>query len=192
MKEISLEKILQKMHQNDFVEKEVINVNGFLENMVDISTDDKGIISKAFLKTEESTMKSGDHYIVPLPFKKENLIMPNNRKQAMQRLFGGVSSASCPNYALNGTATDNTNQYGQEAAEVTRSKFYVDDLLKSVDDTKTAMILVKKVVDMCKSGGFHLTKFISNNTELLMSIPENQRRNSVKNADLIEKALDIQ
>ena len=36
------------MHQNDFVEKEVINVNGLLENMVEISKDDK-----AFLKTVE-------------------------------------------------------------------------------------------------------------------------------------------
>ena len=59
------------------------------------------------------------------------------------------------------------------------------------------MILVKNVVDMSKSGGFHLTKFISNNRELLISIPEDQRRNGVKNADLIgdlpaEKALGIQ
>ena len=29
------------MHQNDFVEKEVINVNGLLENMVEISQDDR-------------------------------------------------------------------------------------------------------------------------------------------------------
>ena len=59
------------------------------------------------------------------------------------------------------------------------------------------MILVKNVVNMSKSGGFHLTKFISNNRELLISIPEDQRRNGVKNADLIgdlpaEKALGIQ
>ena len=46
--------------------------------MVEISKDDK-----AFLKTiEESTTKSGDHYVVPLPFKKENLIMLN-------KLLGG-------------------------------------------------------------------------------------------------------
>ena len=72
------------MHENDFVGKEVINVNGLLENMVEISKDDK-----AFLKTQvkESTTKSGYHYVVPLSFKKENLIMANNRKQAMQRLI---------------------------------------------------------------------------------------------------------
>ena len=61
----------------------------------------------------------------------------------------------------------------------------MDDLLKSVYNSKTAMILVKDIVDMCKRGGFHPTKFISNNRELLMSIPEDQRRNGVGNADLI-------
>ena len=58
------------------------------------------------------------------------------------------------------------------------------------------MVLVN-VVDMCMSGGFHLKKFISNNRKLLISIPEDQRRNGVKNSDLIgdlpaEKALEIQ
>ena len=58
------------------------------------------------------------------------------------------------------------------------------------------MVLVN-VVDMCMSGGFHLKKFISNNRKLLISIPKDQRRNGVKNSDLIgdlpaEKALEIQ
>ena len=61
----------------------------------------------------------------------------------------------------------------------------MDDLLKSVDDPKTAMFLMKNVVDICKSGGFHLKKFISINKELLMPIPKEQRKNGVKNADLI-------
>ena len=63
-------------------------------------------------------------------------------------LFGDVSSASCSNYTLKRIATNTADQYGQEAAEVLRSNFYVDDLLKSVDDLKTAMILMKNVVDM--------------------------------------------
>ena len=95
-------------------------------------------------------------------------------------VFGGVSSASCSKCTLKRTATDNADQYGQEAAEVVSSNFYVDDLVKSVDNPKTAIILVKNVVDMCKSGGFHLTKFISNNRELLINIPKDQRRNGVK------------
>ena len=35
------------------------------------------------MTVEESTTKSGDHYVVPLPFKKENLTMPNKWKQVM-------------------------------------------------------------------------------------------------------------
>ena len=46
-------------------------------------------------------------------------------------VFGGVLSASCSNYALKRTVIDNADQYGQEGADVVRSNFYVDDLLKS-------------------------------------------------------------
>ena len=100
-------------------------------------------------------------------------------------VFGGVSSASCSNYTLKRTATDNADQYGQEAAEVVRSNFDVDDLLNLVDNPKTEMILVKNVVDMCNSGGFNLTKFTSSSMKLLIYIPEDQRRNGVKDTDLI-------
>ena len=100
-------------------------------------------------------------------------------------VFCGVSSSSCSNYAFKRTATDNADQYGQEAAELVRSNFYVDELLNFVDNSKTGTILVKNVVEMCKSGGYNLTKFISNSMELLISIPEDQRRNGVKNTDLI-------
>ena len=100
-------------------------------------------------------------------------------------VFCGVSSNSCSNYALKRTATDNADQYGQEAAEVVRSNFDVDDLLNLVDNPKTEMILVKNVVDMCNSGGFNLTKFTSSSMKLLIYIPEDQRRNGVKDTDLI-------
>ena len=83
MKDICLEEMLKKMHQNSLVEKAVINVDGFLENMVSIYKRDK-----AFLKTaEESATKSGDNYIVLRSFKKEILIMADTRKQKMQRLM---------------------------------------------------------------------------------------------------------
>ena len=36
---------------------------------------------------KDLTTKSGPHYVESLPFKKYNLIMPYNRKQAMQKLM---------------------------------------------------------------------------------------------------------
>ena len=94
------------------------------------------------------------------------------------------------------TATDNTDQYAQETKEVVRDNFYVNDILKSVENPKTAMIL-KNGEDMVKSDGIHLMNLIYNNRDLPMSFLEDQRRNGIKNADLIsdlptEKALDIQ
>ena len=111
-------------------------------------------------------------------------------------MFGGTSSASCSNYALCRTAAESESIYGRAAAEALHQKFYVDDLLKSMRDLESAKQLVKDVISMCKSGGFHLTKFISNNKELLLSIPESQRRFGMKNQDLYgdlpnEKALGI-
>ena len=72
----------------------------------------------------------------------------------------------------------------------------MNDILKSVDNPKTAMIL-KNGEDMVKSDGIHLMNLIYNNRDLLMPFLEDQRRNGIKNADLIgdlptEKALDIQ
>ena len=46
-------------------------------------------------------------------------------------VFGTVSSPSCSNYALKKTASDNQEEYGNDAAETLRKNFYVDDLLKS-------------------------------------------------------------
>ena len=51
---------------------------------------------------------------------------------------------------------------------------------------------------MCKAGGFKLGKFISNNTVVLKSLQEGQRRKGVKDAGLssgelpVERALGVQ
>ena len=113
-------------------------------------------------------------------------------------VFGGVSSPSCSNYALRKTASDNQEEYGNDAAETLRKSFYVDDLLKSVNTREFASKLVDDVRQMCKAGGFHLTKFICNDKQVLAMIPEEDRRQGVKNQDLItdshptESALVIQ
>ena len=86
--------------------------------------------------------------------------------------------------------------FGEVAASALHHNFYVDDLLKSIEQLDPAKQLVKGVINTCKSGGFHFTKFISNNKELLLSVPEHQRRMGVKDQDLSgdlpnEKALGI-
>ena len=112
-------------------------------------------------------------------------------------VFGCVSSPSCSNYALRKTVSDN-QEYGNDAAETLRKNLYVDDLLKSVNTSEFASKLIDDVRQMCRAGGFHLTKFICNEKEVLAMIPEEDRRQGVKNQDLItdslptERALGIQ
>ena len=43
---------------------------------------------------------------------------------------------------------------------------------------------MKEVISMCKSGGFNLTKFVSNSKGLVQSIPEQQKRQGTKDQDL--------
>ena len=89
-------------------------------------------------------------------------------------------------------------QFGPEAAKTLAKNFYVDNLLKSAPDAQSAISLIKAVTKMCKAGGFKLGKFISNNTVVLKSLQEGQRRKGVKDAGLssgelpVERALGVQ
>ena len=54
-------------------------------------------------------------------------------------------------------------------------KLHVDDCLMSVSDKNQAVDLVRDLTALCKSGGFHLAKWMSNNRTVLASIPESER-----------------
>ena len=77
-------------------------------------------------------------------------------------VFGGTSSPSCRKYVLKRTAYDNRSRYQTDVMDTLNRKFYVDDLLKSVKDVKTAIRLLHDVISMCADGGFRLTKLVSN------------------------------
>ena len=71
-----------------------------------------------------------------------------------------------------------------KSSSTCKCSFYVDDFLKSFEELVSAKELVKYVINMCKSDGFHLTKFIFKHKELLLSVPEHRRRVGVKDQDL--------
>ena len=77
------------------------------------------------------------------------------------------------------------DQFGKAAAETLQDNFYVDDLLKSLDNEREAIKLIKNVKAMCASEVFKLTKFFSNSKHVLQSIDEADRRQGVKDKDLM-------
>ena len=61
---------------------------------------------------------------------------------------------------------------------------YVDDMLKSFQTVTKAKDVIRKVKELCAKGGINLTKFTSNNEEVLKSIPDEGRRKNVSDEAL--------
>ena len=111
-------------------------------------------------------------------------------------LFGRVSSPSCANFALRKTAEDNKALFDPQIIHTVKRNFYVDDCLKSVNSDHDAINLFKDLTELLKTGGFRLTKWLSNSRQVMELIPESERAKSVKNLDFghapIERALGVQ
>ena len=99
-------------------------------------------------------------------------------------LFGAVSSPSCANFAMRRNAEDHKHEFSPDVANTILTNFYVDDCLKSLSSSSTA---IKHVADLRKLmliGGFNLTKWASNDRQVLESIPPEERAKDVKELNL--------
>ena len=99
--------------------------------------------------------------------------------QYVRHIFGAKCAPTCSNYALLRSAEDNQEQFPTAAAVVKRN-FYMDDFFKSVRSSDEALELQQELVEMLNLAGFHLTKWISNEKEVIKHIPESERAPSVK------------
>ncbi|XP_023204623.1 uncharacterized protein LOC111611627 [Xiphophorus maculatus] len=112
-------------------------------------------------------------------------------------LFGAVSSPGCANFGLKHVAAQGQGQYSETTIQFIERNFYVDDGLTSVATKDEAIRLVKEARQLCSSGNLRLHKFVSNNQDVLASIPEDDCADSVRNRDMtlgeshIERALGI-
>ncbi|XP_050417786.2 uncharacterized protein LOC126831152, partial [Patella vulgata] len=121
---------------------------------------------------------------------------PNTYRMVVH-LFGAVSSPSCANLALRQTAIDNSHLFDDNIVSSILKNFYVDDLLKSLKDCSSAVEFVKDICAICENGGFRLTKWVSNERNVLHAIPVNERAKDIKELNLdcellpVEHALGI-
>ena len=128
----------------------------------------------------------------------DDLEKPPADFEMLVHIFGGTSSPACSTYTLKRSFIDYEVKNNKDVEENLKEGFYVDDLLQSVHNVEKAKVLVKEAIEICAEGGFRLTKFTSNIMELLESIPEERRKNGVKNQDItgeelpVDRALDIQ
>ena len=111
--------------------------------------------------------------------------------QMTVHLFGATSSPSVTNFALCKTTVDNGASNDKAVADTVEKNFYADDCMKSVPTPKEGIDQAKDLRDMITNGGFKLTKWISNDLEVLESIPEQLRAKDVKDMDLWKSVLPI-
>ena len=115
--------------------------------------------------------------------------------QYVRHIFGEKYAPTCSNYALLRSAEDDEMKFPVAALAVKRN-FYMDDFFKSVKSTGEAMEIQQQLAEKLNLGGFHLTKWISNEKEVIEQISEPERAPSVKVVDEnivmpVERALGV-
>ena len=111
--------------------------------------------------------------------------------------FGAISSPSVAGYALRKSAADNAHLYEEDAVNAVLRNFYVDDLCKSEVSTDKAISIIEAISNICRGRGFNLTKLVSNNSEVLQSIPIERRVKELQTDDfscmdgLVKPALGV-
>ena len=108
------------------------------------------------------------------------------------RLFGATSSPSVCNFALRKTALNAEGHFDDDVMSTVMKNFYVDDCLKSVESVAKAKSLICDLKSVLSSGGFHITKWMSNNKDVTMSIPKIDLAAGVKKLDLERDSLPIE
>ncbi|XP_074658616.1 uncharacterized protein LOC141911526 [Tubulanus polymorphus] len=100
-------------------------------------------------------------------------------------MFGAVSSPACANIALQRTATDNAAKFSTEIVKSIARNFYVDDFLKCPFKIAESEELAVSTQNICRKGGFNLTKWSSNKSTALNSIPPDDRVDETKQEDSV-------
>ena len=104
-------------------------------------------------------------------------------------LFGATSSPSCANFALRKMAEDYATDFNLSIYEIVKKNFYVNDCLKSINDVKEGVKVVKNLLELLSHGGFHLMKWVSNSAKVIESVPEGERAGIVKDLSFLQPTI---
>ncbi|XP_048484221.1 uncharacterized protein LOC119690508 [Plutella xylostella] len=100
----------------------------------------------------------------------ENTNLPIKTCVMQSLLFGATCSPFIAQYIKNKNALKYQDLH-PEAVDVIINSHYMDDCLHSCADESQAIELVRDITAIHKSGGFEITRWSSNNKQVLQSIP---------------------
>ncbi|ETN67332.1 hypothetical protein AND_000862 [Anopheles darlingi] len=105
--------------------------------------------------------------------------------------FGATCSPSCAQAAKNRNAEELAGRYPL-ARDAIQRQHYVDVYIGSFANLETAKETVSQVVRAHEKGGFRIRNFITNNHQLLASIPQDRRQPSDTQLMLEEKTASFE
>ena len=73
-----------------------------------------------------------------------------------------LDSPCIANWVVKKTAKDQTKSYSKRAIESNLEHFYMDDIFDSFSSQTEGINICEEIFKILKKGGFHLTKFVSN------------------------------
>ena len=106
-----------------------------------------------------------------------------------RHLFRGVWCSSSTTYALRRILVDNP-QIDPVVVDTIMRSFYVDDCLKSVSSRDEGEVVIQGTKSVLSEAGFNLTKFVTNDLQLLSGIPESECAKDFS-SDCKSKALGV-
>lgn len=92
--------------------------------------------------------------------------------RTVKHLFGATSSPSVAKFCLRKTVQLHEDEFDKEVIETVNRNMYVDDMIKSTSITGRAISLASQLRKLLEKGGFRLTKWYSNDREVIATIPE--------------------
>jgi len=95
-------------------------------------------------------------------------------------LFGATSSA------------EDKGEFSEDVVKTVKRNFYVDDCLESVKSVENAVEVVDQLREILSKGGFRLTKWSCNRSQVLDTIPQVGKAQSVLDLDLDKDKLPMQ
>ena len=145
----------------------------FRQEEVAVAADIRNMFHQVFVEEQDRSVLRflwfPNHDMTQTPLDYQMNVLP----------FGLTCSPSCASFALHKTAVDNVTDADHEVIQTVFKNFYVDDMLKSCSSVDGCISLISQLRSLLSSGGFHLSKFSSNNSRVLSCISEADRASSV-------------
>ena len=92
-------------------------------------------------------------------------------------IFGAKCSPAIASYVLQKTAKEECTEAdeSQNAKEAVQTSFYMDDFVKSEESVEAARVMRREVTSLLAKEGFHLTKWVSSEEQVLSEVPVEEK-----------------